>query len=179
MLRLIITAKKRSLMPASTIRYQTFPQTSAPPAFVESIISVMRRHEQDISTLSLRKGLTSDEFLRVIRDDLVTLGFNVEAGKNASSKISRPVLFGENGESIVNYEIDAYHAEWQLVLEVEAGRAWMGNAVYRDLIRACPMVGVKFLALAVPNSYKYSTSGRPTISKDYDNTKHLIETLYG
>jgi hypothetical protein len=32
---------------------------------------------------------------------------------------------------------------------VEAGRAWMGNAIYRDLLQALVMVQVDHLILAV------------------------------
>ena len=94
--------------------------------------------------------------LHVIRRDLEQLGFECEKSKVRSGKINRPVLFGENGKSEVSYDIDASHSEWQAVLEVEAKRAWKGNAIYRDLIRASIMVGVKYLILAVPNKYQYS-----------------------
>lgn len=43
------------------------------------------------------QGLTSDEVLRVLRPQLETLGFQVEAGKNRYEKIERPVFYGENG----------------------------------------------------------------------------------
>ena len=63
-------------------------------------------------------------------------------------------------------------------LEVEAGRALMGNALYRDLIQALVMVQVDVLVLAVPNSYKYKSSGRPTISHDYEKAVSIAETLF-
>ena len=52
------------------------------------------------------------------------------------------MFFGENAAPSLQYEIDAWHPEWQAGLEIEAGRAWMGNAVYRDLIQALVMVNV-------------------------------------
>ena len=55
----------------------------------------------------------------------------------------------------------------------------MGNAVYRDLIQASVMVGVDHLCLAVPNSYRYSTSGRAAISRDFENARSLGDALYG
>ncbi len=55
----------------------------------------------------------------------------------------------------------------------------MGNAVYRDLIRTSIMIGVKFLVLAVPNEYRYNSSGKTLVSKDYDNTRDLAIALYG
>jgi hypothetical protein len=169
---------KHEVLLVTTIRYQFFPTTSAPPAFVEEIISVFRKHESEVSTHSLPKGLTSDQFLAVVKDDLQNLKFQVETGKVRTSKIPRPVLFGENGSPKVTYDIDAYQPNWQAVLEVEAGRAWMGNAVYRDLVRTCVMVQAKYLVLAVPNTYKYKSGGRSVTSTDYDNIKDLLETLY-
>jgi hypothetical protein len=38
---------------------------------------------------------------------------------------------------------------------VEAGRATMGNAIYRDLVQASLIVDAKYLALAVPFEYRY------------------------
>jgi hypothetical protein len=67
------------------------------------------------------------------------------------------VFFGENGIPTLRYEIDAYHPEWKCGLEVEAGRGWMGNAVYRDLVQAAVMVGVEYLCLAVSNVYSCFT----------------------
>jgi len=161
------------------IRYQTFPRTVNPPEFAEQVAKIFRDHEQEISTTLLKKGLTSNEVLRVIRGDLERLGFECEKSKMPSGKINRPVLFGENGKSEVSYDIDASHPQWHAVLEVEAGRAWKGNVIYRDLIRASIMVGVKFLILAVPNKYQYNSAGRISVSTDYDNTRDLANALYG
>jgi len=63
--------------------------------------------------------------------------------KRKADKIERPVFYGENGIPTLRYEIDAYHPDWRCGLEVEAGRGWMGNAVYRDLIQAAVMVGAQ------------------------------------
>ncbi len=41
------------------------------------------------------------------------------------------------------------------------------------------MVDLGYLVLAVPNSYKYASGGRATISKDYENTVAVADALYG
>jgi hypothetical protein len=64
-------------------------------------------------------------------------------------------------------------------LEIEAGRAWMGNAVYRDLVQALVMVDLEYLVLAVPNRYRYQSSGKPVFSKDYENTVAVADAVYG
>jgi hypothetical protein len=155
-----------------------FPKTEPPPDFVEGIVEVFRRHESQIATLLLAKGLTSDQVLGVLRDDLVGLGFQVESSKKHDEKIHRPVFFGEDGVPTLKYEIDAYHTEWRCGLEVEAGRAIMGGAVYRDLVQALVMVGVETLILAVSNEYKHFSQGRQTSAKDYDMTVRVADTLY-
>ena len=160
------------------VRFLCFPRTEPPPDFIPYIAEVFQKHEGIIGTLTLEEGMTSNEVLAELRDDLIAFGFQVEAGKQKHDKIERPVFFGENGLPELKYEIDAYHPEWGCGLEVEAGRAWMGNAIYRDLIQGLVMVQVDVLVLAVPNAYKYHSSGRTTISNDYDNTVNVAQTLY-
>ena len=132
-----------------------------------------------ICTMTLTKGLTSDNVLGALRPRLVDLGFIVEMSKLSGDKVRRPVFFGENGIPDLQYEVDAYHAGWRCGLEIEAGRAWMGNAVYRDLIQALVMVEVDVLALAVPNGYRYQSGGKTMVSKDYSNTCAVADALYG
>ena len=166
-------------MSKTTIRFSTFPRTEPPPSFTSTIVDVFKQHESLISTERLSKGVASDIVLGIVRGDLVTLGFDVEGGKQKAQKIERPVFFGENGIPTVRYQIDAYHTGWECGLEIEAGRAWMGNAVFRDLIQACAMVQVRFLVLAISNAYKYMSSGRQTVSEDYQHAIRLADSLYG
>jgi len=166
-------------MGTSEIRYSTFPRTEPPQPFAVEIVSVFEKAESQISTIQLKKGLTSDGVLEVVRPELVSIGFEVESGKCAEDKIDRPVFFGENGQATLKYEIDAYQPDWRCGLEVEAGRAWMGNAVYRDLIQALVMVGVDHLCLAVPNAYKYRSGSRDAVSHDYEKTCAVADAVFG
>lgn len=166
-------------MAKSTVRFSSFPRTEPPPSYIESIVEAFRSHESEVATVALTKGLTSDEVLKALREELVNLGFAVESGKAKEDKIERPVFYGENGIPALRYQVDAYHGEWKCGLEIEAGRAWMGNAVYRDLVQAMVMVEVDHLCLAVPNRYKYKTGGKETHSSDYDNTVAVADALYG
>ena len=161
------------------LRFSTFPRTQTPPTFVVQVTEVFERHSGEIGTTQLDKGLTSDQVLAVLRVDLVGLGFNVEASKREKDKIKRPVFFGENAYPDLQYEVDAWHCKWRAGLEVEAGRAWMGNAVYRDLIQALVMVEMDHLFLAVPQAYRFNTGRRATVSRDYENTISVAEALYG
>ena len=151
-------------MKETSIRFTFFPRTEPPPKYSSKIVSVFKIHEEKISTIILDKGLTSDGVLSEIREDLINLGFDVETGKRKTQKIERPVFFGENGVPTLKFEVDAYNEKWRCGLEIEAGRAVMGNAIYRDLIQALVMVQVNLLVLAVPNSYKYKSGGRLTMN---------------
>jgi hypothetical protein len=130
----------------SDVRFTSFPRTEPPPDFIGPIVDVFKKHEAEIGTRCLPKGLTSDQVLLTLRDDLVTLEFAIEGGKTKAQKIDRPVFFGENGRPSLRYQIDGYCEKWRCGIEIEAGRAWMGNAVYRDLVQAMVMVHVSHLS---------------------------------
>jgi len=163
----------------SSIRYSTFPRTATPPGFTEAIVSAFKGKEETIATVDLEKGLTSDAILHILRPELMAIGFSVEQGKMISDKIKRPVFFGENGAATLQYEVDAFHPEWRCGLEIEAGRATEGNAIYRDLIQALVMVDLDCLVLAVPNGYRRKSLGRTVVSKDYARTCAVADALFG
>ena len=166
-------------MKSSTVRFSTYPRTEPPPHFVGNVVAVFREHEKEIATQTNDKGLKSDDVLALLGPDLAKIGFQVQASKKRADKLERPVFYGENGIPTLRYEIDAYHPDWKCGLEVEAGRGWMGNAVYRDLVQAAVMVGVEHLCLAVCNVYRYRSGGKPATSRDYENTRQVAEAMYG
>jgi hypothetical protein len=88
--------------------------------------------------------MESNDVLYVIAHGLQQLGFEVEQGKAKAGKLPRPVFFGDQGTYIRTYEIDAFEPSDGIALEVEAGRATMGNAIYRDLIQASLMLDARF-----------------------------------
>jgi hypothetical protein len=120
-----------------------------------------------VGTLNRPKGLRGNEVLAVLSEGLAALGFQIEKGKLRDEKIDRSVFFGENGEPSMRYQIDAFHPGWRCGLDVEAGRAWMGNAIYRDLVQASVMVDVEHLVLPVSLGYRYQSGGRAVVSNDY------------
>lgn len=156
-------------------RFVSYPLTEPPPGFMREVISIFHKYEDEIATERRSKGLISDDVLSIVRDDLSSIGFMVESGKKQDQKIKRPVFYGENGIPTVRFEVDAYHPSWKCGLEIEAGRAFGGNAVYRDLVQALIMVQVEYLILAVPNIYKFA--GSPT--RDFDRARNLGDALYG
>jgi hypothetical protein len=163
----------------TTVRFTCFPQTQPPPSFLSSIVDIFRNHEPVISTIALAKGLESDPVLKEIAADLADIGFAVETAKTVKAKIPRPVFYGENGVPSLRYDIDAYHAAWRCGLEVEAGRAILGNAIFRDLFQAMVMTDVDYLCLAIPNVYKHKSGGRNISVKYYEKAISIAEALYG
>jgi hypothetical protein len=89
------------------------------------------------------------------------------------------VFFGDEGSFLRTYEIDAFDLTHGVALEVEAGRATMGNAIYRDLIQSSLMVDARHLALAVPIEYRYQSSGRSVTEPSYAKTYSVVEAIYG
>ena len=80
--------------------WQFYPARTPAPEWVPGVIEAFSDARSEIDSRS-HHGVTSDAALAVLRSSLVALGFEIEAGKKASGKIRRPVLFGENGTARV------------------------------------------------------------------------------
>ncbi len=83
------------------------------------------------------------------------------------------MLFGERGAPSVSYEIDAFHDELGVAVEVEAGRAASNNADYRDIVRTSLILDANFLALLVPVTYRSTQSVQV-----YERTRAQMEGIY-
>ena len=114
-----------------------------------------------------------------MRHDFESLGYSVETGKQAGAKIERPVLFGRGGAERVRYDVDAIHDALGVVVEIEAGRGKLGNAVYRDLIRTALLVDARYLALGVMSGYRRMSSGREVNEADFEYCLSLLDAIYG
>lgn len=154
-----------------------YPTPSRPPGWVEDFIAAIGSHRDEIDSMAV-DGLNSDKVLAVVRSDLEKLGFEIERGKAKDQKIRRPVLFGDQGVERVAYEIDGMHDELGILVEIEAGRGVMGNAIYRDLVRTSLVVDARYLALGVMQEYRYKSGGRQARSADYLSTKSLLDAVY-
>jgi hypothetical protein len=156
-----------------------YPRNTRPPSWVGSFVQVVTKAESAISTVSATPAsLRSDAVLQALAPDLVELGYLVETGKSAAGKIRRPVLFGENGEATVSYEIDAFHEHLEVVVEVEAGRGARGNANYRDLVRTSLIVDARYFALLLPAAYRHQSSGREVVVHAYADTRAQLDAIY-
>ena len=153
--------------------WKFYPSRSQEPEWVIDVVAVFSAAGPRINSTT-GQGVTSDTALAVLRPALVALGFEIEASKTKAGKIRRPVLFGEMGRPLVAYEVDGFHPEHGIVLEVEAGRGAAGNADYRDLIRTSLIVDANYLILGMMIEYR---TGK-MIMRSYEHTREQIDAIY-
>ncbi len=153
--------------------WKYYPSRSPAPEWVAKVVAAFGDAAPDIDSRA-NHGVTSDVALAKLRPALVALGFEIEAGKTASNKIRRPVLFGEGGRARVAYEVDGFHPGLGIVLEVEAGRGAAGNADYRDLVRTSLIVDADYLILGMMLEYRTGKS----IMRSYERTRDQIDAIY-
>jgi hypothetical protein len=155
-----------------------FPRNVRPPAWATSFVEVVQAAEAKISTVKCRTGLTSDDVLTELRPRLIALGYVVENGRTAAGKIFRPVLYGECGTPQVSYEIDAFHDDLGIAVEVEAGRGAAGNADYRDIVRTSLILDAQNMVLLMPFRYRKTVKQREVVILAYDHTRGQLSAIY-
>jgi hypothetical protein len=153
---------------ARELKSQLFPRSFGVNTEVEAVIDCFRRNFDAIK--SPENNLNSDGVLKIIAADLKALGFSVEESKAQTDKIKVPVLFSLNNRIDKFFDADAVSADGKIVLEVEAGRAYVNNQFLKDVFQACMMPSVDYLMLAVCNDYR----GNDDFSKIFQ----FFETLY-
>jgi hypothetical protein len=155
-----------------------YPRNVRAPSWVASFVEVVQEAEAKISTVERKTGMGSDAVLSELGPGLQALGYVVESGKTLAAKIRRPVLFGENGHPEVNYEIDAFHDELGIAVEVEAGRGAAGNADYRDIIRISLILDARNMVLLMPVRYRTTAGQRAHVIPAYEKTRDQLSAIY-
>lgn len=136
---------------------------------LEKIVDAFKKSEKEINSSSNK--LSSNEVLKKLRKDLLSLGFSVEKSKKRSEKVTIPVLFGENGKIEKSFDADAFESKNGTVIEIEAGRAVINNQFLKDLFQACMMPNTNYLVIAVRQIYLNT-------NKDFDTMKKFFDSLY-
>jgi hypothetical protein len=151
------------------VEWQYFPKHSPCTDF---LISVVAAFEEESTAVSSREnvGQSSDVVLAKLRPRLQGLGFRVESGKTADSRIRIPVLYGKNGSIEKSFDADAFHPREGVVLEIEAGRGVTNYQFLKDLFQACVMQGVDYLVIAVRQDYRGSN--------DFEKVCTFFETIF-
>lgn len=151
-----------------------FPDTVTSAHLVTDFLAVVEARREAIDSHA-SSGVRSDHVLAELRPGLELLGYRVEASKRRADTVRRPVLFGDQGAEVVTYEVDAVHDELGILVEIEAGRGAMSNAVYRDLVHASLIVDARHLVLGVMSEYRYSGG----TAKSYRDARGLLHAIHG
>lgn len=150
------------------LKYQLFPRSFGITLEVKAVVNCFEEHYNEIK--SPENTLNSDEVLKTLRHSLEEINFKVEISKSHVDKIKIPVLFSLNNKIDKFFDADAVSLDGKIVLEVEAGRAYVNNQFLKDIFQACMMPSVEYLILAVRNDYR----GNDDFSKIFA----FLETLY-
>ena len=116
------------------LTYQLFPRSIGMTSAIKEVIKTFELHIKDIE--SPFHTLNSDEVLRIISPELKRLGFRVEESKRSEDKIKVPVLFGLNNQIDKYFDADAVSEKGDMVIEVEAGRAYSNNQFLKDVFQS-------------------------------------------
>jgi hypothetical protein len=159
-------------------RWKFYPSNLVPPPWARDFVAVLSGARASIDTADEQRRNISDAVLAALRPGLEALGYVVERGKAKGERIHRPVLFGEDGETRVTYEVDAWSEKLGVVVEVEAGRGAMNNADLRDIIRASLIVDARYLALVMPVTYRFDNGGKTQKVGAYEATRDQLDAIY-
>ncbi len=156
-------------------RWIYYPRSEEPPDWVRAIVSVFNEQRTQLDTATIHNK--SDVALSIIRPGLEAIGFRVEGGAEEPT-IYRPVHFGESGVADRQYQIDSYHSDLRIGLEVEAGRSIRGNAIYRDIIQASLIVGLDYFVLAIPQRYRFNLKKKEQEDKPFEYGLTVLDAIY-
>jgi|TARA_B100000315_G_C14504293_1_gene553840 hypothetical protein len=155
------------------INWTFYPKTDPLPPSLSKVVNIFEKNGEQIDsskndTKELRKS--SDKVLAVVANDFIESGYRVETGKKRHQKIRVPVLFGQQGKTSQAFEVDCWHQENKIVVEIEAGRAYTNHQFLKDIFETSMMVDVDYLVLAVRNIY--------IDHEDYAKISVWLETLH-
>ena len=156
-----------------SINWSYFPKTDPLPEVLNETINIFEKNQNKIDSTkndTNKLRLSSDKVLKVVEQDFIDAGFSVETGKKKDEKIRVPVLYGHQGTIAQAFEVDGWHKEQKIVLEIEAGRAYSNHQFLKDIFEASVMVDIDYLVLAVRNIYNNQ--------KDYQIIRDWLDTLF-
>ena len=157
----------------NNVNWSYFPKTDPLPEILNDTISIFEKNHSKIDSTkndTNKLRLSSDKVLKVVEEDFTDAGFSIETGKKKSEKIRVPVLYGHQGTVAQAFEVDGWHKEQKIVLEIEAGRAYSNHQFLKDIFEASVMVNTDYLVLAVRNIYNKQ--------KDYQIIRDWLDTLF-
>ena len=151
-----------------SINYQLFPRNIPMIKQLDDVISAFNRIFIKIDSSKFK--LKSNDVLKIVCPEFLSIKYKVETGKKDNEKIIVPVLYGINGKIDKKFEADGINEDGTIVIEVEAGRAVLNNQFLKDIFQASMMDKVEYLVLAVRKTYKNK--------RDFDEVYTFLETMY-
>lgn len=100
--------------------WRYYPSRDRAPDWVAGLVGFFAAVRETIDSRT-HTGVSSDQVLAAVRSGIETDGYRVETGKTTTRKITRPVLFGENGKAEVAYDVDGFHPARGVVLGGRGG----------------------------------------------------------
>jgi len=155
------------------IQFATFPRTWSRPAWVDRIVDVFRRHQDDLSSDRAGAKRSSGELLAFLSSDLQGLGFRIE--KLELSDRTRPHRpFSVDEPAAPHHNIDVYHPEWHCCIAIEDRPDWA--AIDEDGVEPLIVANADTLCLAVRAS---ASDEDRSSGSDYERALALAQVLYG
>jgi hypothetical protein len=151
------------------VNWRHFPSSSYPIPECLAVVDVIRKNQSKLS-LDEKGGLTSDQVLGILREDLIAAGFKTEKSKRQDDKLPQVVTWGENGKPDKSFHVDAIHEKTGVVVEIEAGQAVANHRFLKDFFEACALQMAQHLVIVVRMEYKGN--------KDYATICKFFESIY-
>ena len=151
------------------VNWRHFPSSTYPAKECLAVVEVIKKNQSKFR-LDEKGGLTSDEVLAILRDDLIAAGFKTEKSKRVDDKLPQVVTWGENGKPDKSFHVDAFHEKEGVVVEIEAGQAVANHRFLKDFFEACALQMAQHLVIAVRMDYKGN--------KDYATICKFFDSIY-
>jgi hypothetical protein len=84
------------------------------------------------------------------------------------------VLFGDNGVASVKYEVDAFHDELGIAVEVDAERGAKGTRTTATS-SGCP---ARYVVLMMPTIYRYISGSKRIRADSFAKTREQLSAIY-
>ena len=173
-------------------RWQYFPRSQRPPEHLLAVVKAFETAGPGFaahyaawqawaeSPAGKPPRLESNTVLAKVAPALEEAGYAVE---KPGAKLPLTVLWGANGRPEKSYNADAkivHEPGRETVVEVEAGGATANNLWRKDLMEACVMPYVDYLAIAVRNEYRSMDAKKrtPRINADFGLVTSELDALF-
>lgn len=164
-------------MPDIYPKWKFYPSWRTRPSWVASVVEAVRGERDRIDSTQF-VGSTyqqSNDVLAILKDPLERLGFTIEGPgvRGTMSPLRRPVLYREQDEMDKFFDIDGWHEDLKVALEVEASKAYESKNAVWDLIKYCLIQDVEYGVIIVPTRYEprktVYTPPFDAIRRDFDS----------